>query len=81
MTETSLQEQLKHDRDLYIATTLGSIEAKLESIDVRMGTVEKEIKSVVGTVNRWKGATAILILVGGIIGWLGNLFVKGGSHT
>ena len=69
-----------HDREIEVANALGRIEATLVSIDTRMSKVETDLKSVVGTVNRWKGATAILILVGGLIGWLGNLFVKG-SHT
>lgn len=74
-----INEQLKRDRDrdIDVANALGRIEATLTSIDTRMSKVETDLKSVVGTVNRWKGATAILILVGGIIGWLGNLFVKG----
>lgn len=73
-------EELAHQRELEVATLLGRIDATLTSIDNRLCKVETDVKSINGTVNRWKGATAILILVGGIVGWLGNLFVKG-SHT
>jgi hypothetical protein len=77
---TLSDDQVKHERDIEVATLLGRIDATLTSIDARMSKVETDLKSVVGTVNRWKGATAILILVGGLVGWLGNLFVKG-NHT
>lgn len=65
-------------RDIEVATALGRIEASLASISERLGKVETDLTRAVGTLNRWKGATGIMILVGGVVGWLGNLFVKGG---
>lgn len=68
----------QHERDIEVATALGRIEASLASISERLGKVETDLTRAVGTLNRWKGATGIMILVGGVVGWLGNLFVKGG---
>jgi hypothetical protein len=73
-------EHIERTREIEVATELGKIVATLESIDSRLEKVEHDVKSVVATVNRWKGATAILIVVGGLIGWFVNLFVKG-NHS
>lgn len=71
----------QHERDIAVATALGSIDATLKSIDTRLSKVEGDLKSVAGTVNRWKGATALMVVIGGVLGWLANLFVKSGTHT
>lgn len=71
----------QHNRDIEVATALGSIDATLKSIDTRLCKVESDLKSAVGTLNRWKGATGIMIIVGGVIGWLGNLLFKNGGHA
>lgn len=73
--------EAQHQRDIKVAEALGSIDSTLKSIDVRLSKVEGDLKSVVGTVNRWKGATALMVVIGGVLGWLANLFVRGGTHT
>jgi hypothetical protein len=75
-----MTDKQQHDRDIEVATALGSINTSLISIDTRLRAVESDLKSVVGTVNRWKGATALMVVVGGILGWLANLFVRS-THT
>lgn len=55
---------------------LGKLNANVENVMERMAAVEKKLDGVVAMTNRWKGATTILILLGGIIGWAGNLLLK-----
>lgn len=43
----------------------------------RLEKIEKKLDSVVAMTNRWKGATTILIIIGGFIGWASNLLFKG----
>lgn len=81
MTIELSDEQARHERDIRVAEFMGRIDSTLSSIDTRMSKVETDLKSVVGTVNRWKGATALLgVTAGALIGWLVNLFTKG-NHT
>jgi hypothetical protein len=68
------------EHDLHVATALGSIDATLKAFDVRLSKIETDLKSAVGTLNRYKGATGILIIVGGLLGWVANFFFKG-SHS
>lgn len=63
-------------RDIEVATELGKITAALESIGDRLTKVEGKLDNVVGVVNRWKGATGILVVLGGLFGWVANLFLK-----
>lgn len=56
---------------------LGEINGKLGSALERLDKVEKKLDSVVAMTNRWKGATTILIMLGGFIGWVTNLIFKG----
>lgn len=58
---------------------LGEINGKLGSALERLDKVEKKLDSVVAMTNRWKGATTLLIFLGGVIGWVINLLFKGHS--
>lgn len=58
---------------------LGEINGKLGSALERLDKVEKKLDGVVAMTNRWKGATTILIMLGGFIGWATNFLFKG--HT
>lgn len=81
MTDLS-DEQLKHERDIAVAQFMGRIDSTLTSIDTRLSKVEGKLDGAVGTLNKWKGATGLLgIISGALIGWLVNLFVRGGTHT
>lgn len=55
---------------------LGEINGTLKGVVDRLDKVEKKLDSVVAMTNRWKGATTILIVLGGIIGWASNLILK-----
>ncbi len=65
------------DTDRTQLLLLGEINGKLGSALERLDKVEKKLDSVVAMTNRWKGATTILILLGGFIGWATNLLFKG----
>jgi hypothetical protein len=63
---------------------LGSMNANIVAIMKKQEEMEQKLDAVVAMTNRWKGATTILIVLGGIIGWAGNFIVKflpGGNHT
>lgn len=62
--------------DLDTARAIGSMSANIETLMERQDKMDKKLDAVVAMTNRWKGATAILIIVGGIIGYLGNWVLK-----
>jgi hypothetical protein len=66
----------EHQHDVHMATALGSLAAKIDIITVRQEHMDKKLDEVVAMTNRWKGATAILIIFGGVIGYLGNWVLK-----
>lgn len=55
---------------------LGQLVAHSEATGKRLDKIETKLDSVVAMTNRWKGATTILIFLGGIIGWATNLLLK-----
>jgi hypothetical protein len=56
---------------------LGTLIATTAANTERLDKIEKKLDSVVAMTNRWKGATTILIIIGGFIGWASNLLFKG----
>lgn len=55
---------------------LGQLLEQTKGLNERMGNVEKQLASVVAMTNRWKGATTILIVLGGVVGWASNIVLK-----
>lgn len=58
------------------AQKIGSILAKVEVLMDKTEKIEKKLDGVVAMTNRWKGATTILIILGGLIGWASNFLLK-----
>jgi hypothetical protein len=58
---------------------IGEMSANIKTIMHKQDLMEKKLDGVVAMTNRWKGATTILILLGGLIGWVTNLFMKAHS--
>jgi|GEM_PF-6547148 hypothetical protein len=56
---------------------IGEMSANIVTIMKKQEEMEKKLDAVVAMTNRWKGATTILIFLGGLIGWATNLLVKG----
>lgn len=55
---------------------LGSLDANVKTLLERTEKMEKRLDGVVAMTNRWKGATTILIILGGVIGWGTNILLK-----
>jgi hypothetical protein len=55
---------------------LGGLCIDVKHLLDRQEVMEKKLDEVVAMTNRWKGATAILIIIGGIVGWASNLLIK-----
>lgn len=56
---------------------IGQMSANIETIMKKQEEMEKKLDAVVDMTNRWKGATTLLIVLGGFIGWATNLLFKG----
>lgn len=56
---------------------IGEMGANIIAVMKKQEEMEEKLDTVVAMTNRWKGATTILILLGGFIGWLTNVFLKG----
>ena len=56
---------------------IGEMNANIKTRMVKQTDMEVKLDAVVAMTNRWKGATTILIFLGGLIGWGINLLVKG----
>jgi hypothetical protein len=63
--------------DLDTAKAIGEMGANILTIMKKQEDMEKKLDAVVAMTNRWKGATTILIFLGGLIGWATNLLFKG----
>ena len=62
--------------DLEVATSLGRLEAGLDTLLDRTEKMEKRLEAVVAMTNRWKGASAVLMIIAGFLGWAGNFIIK-----
>ncbi len=58
---------------------IGEMSANIKTIMTEQVEMKKQLASVVAMTNRWKGATTILIILGGLIGWASNLIFKAHS--
>jgi len=47
---------------------LGMVEADLRAVKERQGEIYDDVKTLVAMANRWKGAFALLLGIGGLIG-------------
>jgi hypothetical protein len=56
---------------------LGQLIATSAAAQERLEKIEKKLDSVVAMTNRWKGATTLLIFLGGLIGWAANFLTHG----
>jgi hypothetical protein len=65
------------ETEINTAKAIGEMGANIVTIMKKQEDMEKKLDAVVAMTNRWKGATTILIFLGGMIGWVANLFFKG----
>lgn len=62
--------------DVETQRLLGRLIEKSDAASDRLEKIEKKLDDVVAMTNRWKGATAILIILGSVIGWASNFLLK-----
>jgi hypothetical protein len=62
--------------DIETAKAIGAMGANIVTLLDRQERMEKKLDGVVAMTNRWKGATTILIILGGVIGWGTNFLLK-----
>lgn len=55
---------------------IGAMGADIKHLITRQEAVEKKLDEVISMTNRWKGATSLLIIIGGFMGWLANYFLR-----
>jgi hypothetical protein len=73
MSEAS--DHADNEWKLKVAGQLGGISSTLEAINSRLVGVETKIEHVSSTMNRWKGATAIIGLIcGGLVTYVVKFF-------
>lgn len=49
---------------------IGRLEAHVEQLQRDMSEIKGSIKSMSDQMNRWRGAGAVLVLVGAVLGWV-----------
>jgi len=52
------------------------MEAQIEMLHRDMGELKTEVKSITSAMNRWKGAGAILMIIGVVFGFFVDLVFK-----
>jgi prefoldin subunit 5 len=55
---------------------IGRMEAQIEMLHRDMGELKTEVKSIASAMNRWKGAGALLALIGVVFGFFVDLVFK-----
>lgn len=55
---------------------IGRLEAQVENLHRDMSELKSEIKSISSAMNRWKGAGALLALIGVVFGFFVDLVFK-----
>lgn len=64
------------DHALATAQAIGAMGANILTLMDRQERMERKLDSVVALTNRWKGASAALILLAGALGGLSAFFLK-----
>lgn len=49
---------------------IGRLEAHVEQLQRDMSEIKGSIKTMSDQMNRWRGAGAVLVLVGAVLGWV-----------
>lgn len=55
---------------------IGRLEAHVEQLQRDMSEIKSNIKTMSDQMNRWRGAGAILLMVGAVLGWLIDILYK-----
>jgi len=55
---------------------IGRLEAHVEQLQRDMSEIKGSIKTMSDQMNRWRGAGAVLLLVGAVLGWIVDTLYK-----
>jgi prefoldin subunit 5 len=55
---------------------LGRLEAQVESLQRQMEELRIDVKQMSDVITKWKGAGALLLILGASLGWLVDAIVK-----
>jgi hypothetical protein len=55
---------------------IGRLEANVERLHADMAELKADIKSISNSVNRWKGAGAVLVIVGMLLGYIVDMIYR-----
>jgi len=55
---------------------IGRLEAHVEQLQRDMSEIKGSIKTMSDQMNRWRGAGAVLVLVGAVLGWIVDTLYK-----
>jgi len=55
---------------------IGRLEAQVESLQHQMKELRQDVKNMSDVVTKWKGAGALLLILGASLGWLVDVIAK-----
>ena len=55
---------------------IGRLEAQVESLQHQMTELRQDVKNMSDVVTKWKGAGALLLILGASLGWLVDVIAK-----
>ena len=55
---------------------IGRLEAQVEVLQTQMTELRQDVKDMSAVVTKWKGAGALLLILGASFGWLVDLIFK-----
>ena len=55
---------------------IGRLEAQVESLQHQMSELRQDVKNMSDVVTKWKGAGALLLILGASLGWLVDVIAK-----
>jgi len=55
---------------------IGRLEANVEQLQMQMAELRQDVKDMSAVVTKWKGAGALLLILGASLGWLVDAIAK-----
>jgi len=55
---------------------IGRLEAQVESLQHQMTELRQDVKNMSAVVTKWKGAGALLLILGASLGWMVDVIAK-----
>jgi prefoldin subunit 5 len=55
---------------------IGRLEAQVESLQHQMTELRQDVKNMSDVVTKWKGAGALLLILGASLGWMVDVIAK-----